>query len=274
MSRKTPLSHHAVAVVTGAGSGIGRSFAEALATRGSRILCVDINETAAEATAASLRSQGAIAKAYVCDVGNAEQMKTLADVCDDLLGAPVNLVINNAGVGVGGEIDETTLEDWQWCLQINLWGVIHGCHFFVPKLKKLGAGAIINVASAAGFGAAPAMSAYNVSKAGVLALTETLAAELHNTDIQMHVLCPTFVPTNIIDNGRMPSAMQSTAHDAMRRFSFTTSEDVAKLTLDRMDKGKLYTIPQIDAKLTWLAKRLMPQSYAQGMGVAYRWIPQ
>ncbi|MDR8268470.1 SDR family NAD(P)-dependent oxidoreductase, partial [Acinetobacter baumannii] len=106
--------------------------------------------------------------------------------------------------GLGGKFDEMSLEDWKWCMHVNLWGVIHGCHAFVPKFKKLGYGAIINVASAASYTAAPEMSVYNVTKAGVLALSETLSAELRKFNIKVNVLCPTLVPTNIIKNGRIP----------------------------------------------------------------------
>lgn len=163
-----------------------------------------------------------------------------------------------------------TTEDWQWCLDINLWGVIHGCRAFVPKFKQLGHGAIINVASAASFTAAPEMTVYNVSKAGVRALSETLSAELKKFDIKVNVLCPTLVPTNIIKNGKVPH--KGILDYALNNLAFTTSDKVAKLTLDRLDKDKLYTIPQIDAKLFWLMKRAAPNLYAKFLGTSYRLI--
>jgi short-subunit dehydrogenase len=242
-------SQQAYAVVTGAGSGIGQSFAMELGKRGGTVVCADINLAAAEKTVLLLAELGAKGFAVACDVGQAEQVAELAEQAEQLMQHPVTLVINNAGVGLGGKFDELSLEDWQWVTNVNLWGVIHGCHYFVPKFKKLGYGAIINVASAAGYTAAPEMTAYNVTKSGVLALSETLSSELKKANIKVNVLCPTLVPTNIIKNGRIPSRYSGLADHALMNFAMTTSDSVAKLTLNRLDKGKLYTIPQLYAKL-------------------------
>ena len=218
-SKATPPSRNAYAVVTGAGSGIGRSFALELGKRGGTVVCADINLAAAEQTVSLLAQQGAKGYAVACDVGDAKQVEQMADQAERLMGHPVTLVINNAGVGLGGKFDDMTLEDWQWITHVNLWGVIHGCHYFVPRFKQLGHGAIINVASAAGFTAAPEMTAYNVTKSGVMALSETLSAELKKANIKVNVLCPTLVPTNIIKNGRIPGrqSTQTTSCTPFRR---------------------------------------------------------
>jgi short-subunit dehydrogenase len=262
-------SQQAYAVVTGAGSGIGQSFALELGRRGGTVVCADINLAAAEKTVSLLAELGAKGFAITCDVGVAEQVAELAEQAEQLMQHPVTLVINNAGVGLGGKFDELSLEDWQWVTNVNLWGVIHGCHYFVPKFKKLGYGAIVNVASAAGYTAAPEMTAYNVTKSGVLALSETLSSELKKANIKVNVLCPTLVPTNIIKNGRIPSRYSGLADHALMNFAMTTSDSVAKLTLNRLDRGKLYTIPQLDAKLFWLMKRASPALYAKFLGFSY-----
>lgn len=263
-------SQKAAAVVTGAGSGIGKSFAYEISRRGGDVICVDIDLQTAKETAAMLQELGTHAVAYKCDVGNAKAMEKLADSAEDLLGRPVTLVINNAGVGAGGAIGEMSLQDWQWILQVNLWGVIHGCHYFTPKLKALGYGGIINVASAAAFGSAPEMGAYNTTKAGVLALSETLYAELVGTGVNTTVLCPTFVPTNIIENSRVTSKQKDLGAKAMDKLSWTNSDKVARQTLSALDKGQLYMMPQIDAKIAWRIKRIAPSAYARTLGQIYR----
>ncbi len=248
-TQKNKPTQNTYAVVTGAGSGIGRSFAMELAKRGGTIVCADINLNAAEETVQLIQAETAgQAFAVQCDVGIKEQVYELSEQAEKLMGHPVTLLINNAGVGLGGKFDEVSLEDWQWCMHVNLWGVIHGCHYFVPKFKQQGFGAIINVASAAGYTAAPEMTAYNVTKSSVLALSETLASELRASNIRVNVLCPTLVPTNIMKNGRLPSRYSGLADKLLMQHAFTTSEAVVIKTLNQLDAGKLYTIPQPDAK--------------------------
>ena len=270
--KKKPLppSTQAAAVITGAGSGIGRSFAYEVARRGGSVLCVDIDAERAEQVASNLRALGNHAIAQQCDVGDQAQMESLAENAESLLGRPVTLLINNAGVGLGGPIGEVSLEDWHWCMNVNLWGAIHGCHFFAPALRDLGYGGIINVATAAAFGSAPEMTAYNVTKAGVLALSETLSSELAGTGVQVTALCPTVVPTNIVENGRLPERRRDFASSAMTRFALTNADQVARQTLNALDRGDLYMLPQIDGRIAWRLKRLTPRLYARAIGEAYR----
>lgn len=269
-SKKIAPSQQAYAVVTGAGSGIGRSFALELARRGGTVVCADIRLETAQETVDLIHSlTSSNAYAVQCDVGLKEDVKALAEQAEQLLGHLVTLLINNAGVGLGGKFDEVSLEDWQWCMHVNLWGVIHGCHYFVPQFKQQGFGAIINVASVAGFTAAPEMTAYNVTKASVLALSETLSAELRSANIRVNVLCPTLVPTNIMKNGRLPKSYSSLADQLLMNHAFIDSDQVAKKTLNQLDANKLYTIPQPDAKLFWWMKRISPQLYAKLLGVGY-----
>lgn len=269
-NKKSKPSKHAYAMVTGAGSGIGRSFALELARRGGVVVCADIDLNAAEETVSLIQNQYQTdAFAVQCDVGCAEQVKALAEQAEQLMGHATTLIVNNAGVGLGGKFDEISLEDWQWCMHVNLWGVIHGCHYFVPQFKQQGHGAIINVASAAGFTAAPEMTAYNVTKSSVLALSETLSAELRSANIRVNVLCPTLVPTNIMKNGRLPQRYSGLADHLLMNHAFINSDQVAIKTLDRLDANELYTIPQPDAKLFWWLKRAAPSLYAKLLGISY-----
>ena len=264
------LSQCAAAIVTGAGSGIGRSFALELARRGGTVLCVDIHQERAERTATQVDELGGRGLAYTCDVGDEKQFAELAAKADELLGRATTVVVNNAGVGVGGRIGDVSLEDWRWCLSVNLWGVIHGCHEFAPRFRKLGYGGIINTASAAGFAAAPEMTTYNVTKSAVLSLSETLSAELSGTGVHVSALCPTIVPTNIINDSRFPNDRKTFAAKAMEKWAFTNSGEVARLTLDAMDRNQLYVLPQWDGRLMWRAKRAFPQLYARALGLSYR----
>jgi NAD(P)-dependent dehydrogenase (short-subunit alcohol dehydrogenase family) len=271
------LSHNALAVVTGAGSGIGAAFATELARRGGRVVCSDINEVAATNTVSAITDQGGEAVAIACDVTQFDQVSELAVQSESWLGAAPTLVINNAGVGSGGApIGELPLDDWHWVLSINLWGPIHGCHVFAPILRSAEPSnrprGIINVASAAAFGAAPSMAAYNVSKAGVLSLSETLAAELSGTPVKVTVLCPTFVKTNIVESSRMPDRTTQFANRVMR-WTGLSAEKVARVCLDTHDRGELYCMPQLEAKIGWNIKRLVPGTYTRGMGLVSRVAP-
>lgn len=263
-------SRDANAVVTGAGSGIGQAFAVELARRGGSVVVSDVNEVAAQQTVDAIVDQGGKAIVLPCDVSVAGEVAALARDAQRWFAGPPTLVVNNAGVGAGGKlVGETSLDDWRWTLGINLWGVVHGCHEFTPLLRAAGYGGIINVASAAAFGAAPRMGQYNVSKAGVLALSETLSAELSGTGVHVSVLCPTFVKTNILDNGRITSQSNALATRLMR-LSGVSPARVARTTLDAHDRGALYVVPQPDAKAAWALKRHAPRTYTRGAGLLGR----
>lgn len=252
------LPDHARVVVTGAGSGLGRAFCAVLAKRGSRIVASDIDLGAAQTTVAQL-TQGD-AHAARCDVAKLDEVQALAGHADRLLGG-IDLLINNAGVAVAGDVSEIPLEDWQWLLGVNLWGVIHGCHVFVPRFLNQGSGHILNVASAAGLLCMPHMGPYNVSKAGVIALSETLRGELAPSGIGVTVLCPTFFPTNIVRASRLTDEPARAFIQAVMDKAKVTAEDVARAALDGVDAGSLYVLPQADGRWLWRLKRLMPRSF-------------
>ncbi|MES1946687.1 Short chain dehydrogenase/reductase family oxidoreductase [Salinisphaera sp. C84B14] len=274
MFRSKRLSDGAHAVITGAGSGIGQAFAVALAARGGAVVCSDIDAALAEATVAQIEAAGGRALATVCDVTRLSDVEKLADTAIDWFDGRPDLVINNAGVGAGGDaIGDMSMDDWRWVLDINMWGVIHGCHVFAPILREAGQGGIINVASTASFAAAPRMGAYNASKAAVLAVTETLAAELADTPIRVTALCPTFVQTNIMKAGRI-SASSSKIADNLMRWGGVSAESVVKSALAGLDRGQLYVLPQLDARVVWRLKRLLPTGYTKGLGFINRFTAQ
>lgn len=262
---------NADAVVTGAGSGIGRAFAIELGRRGGRVICSDIDTTTAAETAELVAAAGGKALETECDVSSADQVTRLALIAEEWFGDAPTVVVNNAGIAQGGPlVGEVSLDDWRRTLDINLWGVIHGCHVFAPRLRAAGRGAIVNVASAAAFGTAPRMSAYNVSKAGVLALSETMAAELAGTGVSVTVLCPTAVKTNIIADSAPLDGFAEKVGVPLLRWTGRPPETIARTTLDAVDDGDLYVVPQVEAKLAWQAKRMVPTAYTRAAGLMER----
>jgi NAD(P)-dependent dehydrogenase (short-subunit alcohol dehydrogenase family) len=192
------------AVITGAGSGFGREFARIAAARGMKLALADIQQDALDAITAELQAAGAAVIAHRLDVSDGDAMDGFAATVFDTFG-DVHLLFNNAGVGTGGLIWEHSVADWQWVLGVNLWGVIHGVRCFVPHMiAGKQEGHIVNTASVAGLLSAQTMGPYNVSKHGVVTLSETLFQDLRITGSKLGVtvLCPAFVDTGIKDAGR------------------------------------------------------------------------
>src|SRR6266487_3684576 len=201
-----------VAVVTGAASGIGRALAEKSAQEGMKVVLADVEESALKQAEDELKASGAEVLAVRTDVSKADEVEALAQRAFATYGA-VHLLCNNAGVGAGRTVWESSLADWQWVLGVNLWGVIYGIHYFVPRmLAQDSEGHIVNTASAAGLISRPGTGIYKVSKHGVVTLSETLALELaaRGAKLKASVLCPEFVNTRILDAERnRPQALQN-----------------------------------------------------------------
>ncbi|NNH70326.1 SDR family NAD(P)-dependent oxidoreductase [Nocardia uniformis] len=264
-------TRNADAVVTGAGSGIGRGLAVELGKRGGRVVCADIDTDGARETVELVAAAGGKAFEVYCDVTSADQVTALADTAEEWFGNPADLVCNNAGIGAGGKpTGDFPLTEWHRVLDVNLWGVIHGCHVFAPRMRAAGRGAILNTASAAAFGSAPRMAAYNVSKAGVFALSETLAAELVGSGVNVTVLCPTAVRTHILDNATIDDPSTARLGDLLLRWTGRSPAAIARETLDAVDRGQLYVLPQVESKLIWQSKRLLPVPYTRAAGLIER----
>jgi NAD(P)-dependent dehydrogenase (short-subunit alcohol dehydrogenase family) len=193
-----------VAVVTGGASGIGRALAERAARERMKVVLADVEEPALAQAARELEAAGAEVRAVRTDVSKAEEVEALARAAFDAFGA-VHLLCNNAGVGGGTTVWDSSLADWQWVLGVNLWGVIHGVHAFVPLMLRQGdEGHVVNTASVAGLISGAGLAIYKVSKFGVVTLSETLYHELKLTGsrIGVSVLCPGWVRTRIMDSAR------------------------------------------------------------------------
>ena len=230
------------AVLTGAGSGFGLECMRIAAKAGMQLVLVDVQADALAQSAELARSLGAKqVMARQVDVGNAQAMDALAQEVLATMGAP-HFVFNNAGVGgSGGLLWEQSVKDWEWVLNVNLWGVIHGVRVFTPMMLQAAAqdpswqGHIVNTASMAGLLTPPNMGVYNVSKHAVVSLTETLYQDLRLVTEQLHcsVLCPYFVPTGIATSER-------NRPDAVDTAALTTSQKVARaMTQKAVNSGKV-----------------------------------
>jgi NAD(P)-dependent dehydrogenase (short-subunit alcohol dehydrogenase family) len=188
-----------IAVVTGGASGIGKGIATQLAAAGMRVVIADIEVRALQATATEIGAVG-----VRTDVSDLASVQALAKTVCDRFGT-VHVLCNNAGVGPMANLSDVTIEDWRWLIGVNLWGVIHGVHVFLPILKmNADGGHIVNTASVGGFTTMPGLGTYAVTKYGVIALTETLAQELalENSKVGVSALCPGPIRTNIRNSSR------------------------------------------------------------------------
>jgi NAD(P)-dependent dehydrogenase (short-subunit alcohol dehydrogenase family) len=186
-----------VVVITGAGSGIGRELALLCARRGAQLALCDINDAAVSETADAARRFGRAVMTRRVDISDAEQMAAFADATFSHFGG-VDVVVNNAGVGLVGGFLDTSLKDWDWLVSINLMGVVHGCDAFIPAMINSGRGGhVVNVSSAAGLLANPQLSAYSATKFAVLGLSEALRIELKPHGIGVTAICPGVINTAI-----------------------------------------------------------------------------
>ncbi|MEE3331985.1 MAG: SDR family NAD(P)-dependent oxidoreductase [Myxococcota bacterium] len=201
-----------VAVVTGGGSGIGGGLCRRFAHNEMSVIVSDIDLPSAERTAADLRDDGAQAVAVACDVSNLSEVETLASATLDAFGR-VDVVCNNAGIFLGGNIREFTEGDWNWTLAVNVMGVVHGSTVFTPYLAQQGSGHIVNTASIGGFSSDPNCAPYTTSKYAVVGYSEALRRDLAADNIGVSMLCPGPVATGIdrCDRLRPASAGESKA---------------------------------------------------------------
>ncbi|HJQ31093.1 MAG TPA: SDR family NAD(P)-dependent oxidoreductase [Pyrinomonadaceae bacterium] len=254
-----------VAVVTGAASGIGRGLADACAREEMKIVLADVDEAALGETGRELKDAGADVLAVRTDVSKAEDVEALAQRTLEAFGA-VHLLFNNAGVGAGTTVWESTLADWQWVLGVNLWGVIHGVRTFIPLMLEQGDEChVVNTSSAAGLISGPALGVYKASKHAVVSLSETLYCELAiiKAKIGVSVLCPGGVNTRMLDSARnRPAELQNdstreSTHPAVVQADAMLRElveagirpsQVADMVFDAVREGRFYVLTHDDWK--------------------------
>jgi short-subunit dehydrogenase len=246
-----------VAVITGTASGIGRATAELLAGRGCDVALVDLNEAGMQKTAERVRSVGAKVSCHVADVSDKARMQALPEEVIREHGH-VHILINNAGVYVNGTIEEQTIEDFEWIVGINFWGVVYGCKFFLPYLKREDEAHIVNLSSMYAFIGLPAVGSYCATKSAVRAVSEALWAELAATNIGVTSVHPGVIRTNLVRAGHFPNEERK-QRLARRVDRFAPSPERAARKIVRaigQNKPRLIICP--DAYLIEWSQRLFP----------------
>jgi len=244
-----------VAFVTGGASGIGLAMAQCFAREGTRVVLADIEVGALEKAEADLRASGAEVIGLKCDVSDPASVANAAERAIEAFGK-VHILCNNAGVAPSGAIDETTPEDWKWCLGVNLMGAVHGIQTLVPKIKEHGEGGhVVNTASVAGLIALPTLGIYTASKYAVVGISETLRGELAPFDIGVSVLCPSFVKTRLFESHRNRPAELGPGPegpDGFMKQMLATATDpqvIGDRVVRGVKRGDFYILPHGDIKL-------------------------
>lgn len=257
-----------VVAITGAGSGIGRATAVLAARHGAHLALADVNEVGLAETAQLCVAAGANTHSQRLDVADRAAVHAWADAVVARYGR-VNVIINNAGVTVAATVEDTSYENFEWLMNINFWGVVHGCKAFLPHLKQSGDGHVVNVSSLFGLIGFATQAAYNASKFGVRGFTEALREEMEieGAPVGVTSIHPGGIKTNIAAGGRVISNASYGLKDSEsfgRRFekvAKTTPEDAAQAIVDAILANKRRQLIGIDAKVIDVIQRLLPTGY-------------
>ena len=259
-----PFLANGVAVVTGAGSGIGRALARQLALAGSALALADIDEAGLQQTAASLSERGVQLTTHIVDVSDESAMQAFAQDVAARHGR-VTLLVNNAGVALHGRFEEISLDDLRWLMDINFWGVVYGVKYFLPLLKKEPRAHIVNISSVFGIVAPPGQSAYSASKFAVRGFTEALRHELEGTSVFVSCVHPGGIRTPIARRARRGANTPPISRDeAVARFDrlTPTMPDAAAATILRgVERREPRILTGRDARQIDVLQRLRPGTY-------------
>lgn len=252
-----------VVLVTGAASGIGRATANAFAREHAKLVLCDKDEAGLQEVEREVAPQVDHVEWRRLDVASKDEVRAFADDVHARFDA-VDVLVNNAGVGQSGGMLDTSLEDWAWVIGVNLWGVIHGCHFFVPKMveRKRG-GHVVNVSSVFGFFAPPGSIGYSTSKFGVFGLSESLRGELRPHGVGVSTICPGMINTNIVKTGRYTEKTAERREGVVKMFEQRghSPDVVARAILSAVKRNRAVVPAAPEAWAAWYAKRLAPAPF-------------
>jgi len=244
--------------ITGAASGLGRAIALRFAREGWDVCIADIHMERAHEVADEVTALGAHAMIVECNISKEEDFEFLAEQLETEWGG-VDILVNNAGISSSGTLDESSYSEWQRLIDINLMGVVRGCKTFTPLIEKQGRGHIVNVASFAGIASAPGMVTYNVAKAGVISLSESLRHELKAKNIDLSVVCPAFFATNLLES--MNKEESKALVNKLMNSSGVTADDVAEHVYRGVEKKEFLLITHKDARMQYHMKRFAPDLF-------------
>ncbi len=251
--------------ITGGASGLGKALALRFARAGWKVCIGDVHDARGEETRGELTALGVDALYLRCDVTRDEDLAAAAEALSTRWGG-VDVVVNNAGVAQAGAIEDVTLDNWRWIIDINLLGVVRGCKVFTPLFKRQGHGHFVNVASMAGLLDVPMMSSYNATKAAVVSLSETLHNELADANIGVSVVCPSFFKTNLGDSLRTTDPRLGATMARLLNRSKITADDIANDVFQAVERRRFYVLPHAEGRSAWRLKRLLPRGlYARIM---------
>lgn len=242
--------------ITGAGSGLGQALAVRFARAGYRVAISDLQLETCHQTRSLIPGESQTL-CFACDVRRAEHLEQFAAGVQQAWGG-VDVLINNAGVAGGGPFQDVSLDDWDWLLDINLMGVVRGCKAFAPMMIDQGEGRIINIASMAGLIAPPGMAHYNASKAAVVALSETLRAELEPFGVHISVVCPSFFRTKLLDSFRGPDQRSKKLVEKLFERGKLSAAEVADCIFEQSAQDRFLILPHDEGRKAWRTKRFLP----------------
>jgi NAD(P)-dependent dehydrogenase (short-subunit alcohol dehydrogenase family) len=257
-------------LITGATSGSGEALAVLFGRHGWRVAVTGRNRERVALSAKKVRAAGGQVLEIELEVTRYEDFERAARQVVQAWGG-LDILVNNAGVASAASIEDGSIDSWHRIIDINTFGVLHGCKAFTPILRESG-GHIVNIASVAGFASLPEMGSYNVSKAAVVSLSETLDAELAPHHIDVTVACPGFFQSELAAEGRIVASENDPMAEMLRRETETTrrsAEDVVGRIVIDMARRRLYSLPSADVRAQWIAKRISPELSRRLMAFLY-----